>query len=149
MASVTLCLCVCLHFIKENGLSYQQIYSMTVARGVKRSKSCMITKTVMVAWLLVAVVLLLLMWDCTSYDCLVTDYSSGQWQQLVWYMSLCPDAHTQPFYDPLGFCPGLHGWAGTRKVKPIWICWSTGARDSEWQWHQLGHMQNLHLNPNT
>jgi len=27
------------------------------------------------------------------------------------------------------------GWAGTRKVKPIW------ARDSEWQWHQLGHMQ--------
>jgi len=28
--------------------------------------------------------------------------------------------HTQPFYGPLGF---------------------TGARDSEWQWHQLGHMQ--------
>jgi len=26
----------------------------------------------------------------------------------------------------------------TRKVKPIWF---TGARDSEWQWHQLGHMQ--------
>ena len=28
--------------------------------------------------------------------------------------------------------PGLPRWAGTRKVKP---------RDSEWQWHQLGHMQ--------
>jgi len=28
---------------------------------------------------------------------------------------------TQPFYGPLGFCPGLSGWAGTRKVKPIWI----------------------------
>jgi len=27
--------------------------------------------------------------------------------------------------------PGLPGRAGTRKVKP---------RDSEWQWHQLGHM---------
>jgi len=27
--------------------------------------------------------------------------------------------HThQPFYGPLGFCPGLLGWAGTRKVKP-------------------------------
>ena len=26
----------------------------------------------------------------------------------------------------------------TRKVKPIWIY---TAKDSEWQWHQLGHMQ--------
>jgi len=28
--------------------------------------------------------------------------------------------HTQrqPFYGPLGFCPGLPGWASTRKVKP-------------------------------
>ena len=38
-------------------------------------------------------------------------------------------------------CPGLPGWAGTRKVKPIWILLITEARDSEWQWHQLGHMQ--------
>ena len=36
-------------------------------------------------------------------------------------------------------CPGLPRWAGTRKVKPIWIF--TEARDSEWQWHQLCHMQ--------
>jgi len=35
----------------------------------------------------------------------------------------------------------------TEKVKPIWIYWSK--RQSEWQWHQLGHMQNLHLNPDT
>ena len=35
--------------------------------------------------------------------------------------------------------PGLPGWAGTRKVKSIWIF--TEAIDSEWQWHQLGHMQ--------
>ena len=35
--------------------------------------------------------------------------------------------------------PGLPGWAGTRKVKPIWILLKQ--RDSEWQWHQLGHMQ--------
>ena len=28
--------------------------------------------------------------------------------------------HTQPFYGPRGFCPGLPGCAGTRKVKPIW-----------------------------
>ena len=35
----------------------------------------------------------------------------------------------------MALCPGLPGWAGTRKVKPIWI------RDSEWQWQQLGHTQ--------
>ena len=40
--------------------------------------------------------------------------------------------------------PGLPGLAGTRKVKPIdgsLILDFTEARDSEWQWHQLGHMQ--------
>jgi len=36
-------------------------------------------------------------------------------------------------------CPGLPGWAGTRKVKPIWMLLE--ARDSQWQWHQLGYMQ--------
>ena len=35
-------------------------------------------------------------------------------------------------------CPGLPGLAGTRKVKPIWISLK---QESEWQWHQLGHMQ--------
>jgi len=35
-------------------------------------------------------------------------------------------------------CPGLPKWAGTRKVKPLDF---TEARDSEWQWHRLGHMQ--------
>ena len=33
--------------------------------------------------------------------------------------------------------PGLPGWAGTRKTNLDF----TEARDSEWQWHQLGHMQ--------
>jgi len=36
-------------------------------------------------------------------------------------------------------CPGLHRWAGIRKVKTDLDF--TEARDSEWQWHQLGHMQ--------
>jgi len=35
--------------------------------------------------------------------------------------------------------PGLPGWASTRKAKPILDF--TETRDSEWQWHQLGHMQ--------
>ena len=38
----------------------------------------------------------------------------------------------------MALCLGLPGWAGTWKVKPVWI---SGAGDSEWQWHQLGHMQ--------
>jgi len=37
---------------------------------------------------------------------------------------LITHTHTQPFYGPLGFCSGLPGWAGTRKVKPISIYWS-------------------------
>jgi len=51
--------------------------------------------------------------------------------------------HTQPFYCSAGICPGLPGWAGTRKVKPERVNQSgfTGARDSEWQWHLLGYMQ--------
>ena len=32
--------------------------------------------------------------------------------------------HTQSFYCSSGICPGLPGWAGTRKVKPILIYWS-------------------------
>jgi len=35
--------------------------------------------------------------------------------------------------------PGLPRWAGTRKVKTNLDF--TEARDSEWQWHQLGRMQ--------
>ena len=40
-------------------------------------------------------------------------------------------AHTHTCLTAL--CPGLPGWAGTRK--------ETEARGSEWQWHQLGHIQ--------
>jgi len=38
----------------------------------------------------------------------------------------------------MALCPGLLGLAGTRKVNQ---CGFTGARDSKWQWYQLGHMQ--------
>ena len=43
------------------------------------------------------------------------------------------------YYTTTHVCPGLPGWAGTRKVKTNLDF--TEARDSEWQWHQLGHMQ--------
>ena len=38
----------------------------------------------------------------------------------------------------IALCRGLPGWAGIRKENQSGF---TGARDSEWQWHQLGHMQ--------
>ena len=50
---------------------------------------------------------------------------------------MCSVPHTHTRLTAL--CPGLPGWAGTRKVKPNLDF--TEARDSEWQWHQLGHMQ--------
>jgi len=39
----------------------------------------------------------------------------------------------------MALCVGLPGWASTREVKTNLDF--TEARDSEWQWHQLGHMQ--------
>ena len=48
-------------------------------------------------------------------------------------------AHTHAHTRLMALFPGLPGWAGTRKVKPILDF--TEATDPEWQWHQLGHMQ--------
>jgi len=48
----------------------------------------------------------------------------------------CRVVHTRVRLTAL--CSGLPGWAGTRKVKPIWILLK---QESEWQWHQLGCMQ--------
>jgi len=47
------------------------------------------------------------------------------------------NTHTHPHLTAL--VPGLPRWASTRKVKTSLDF--TEARDSEWQWHQLGHMQ--------
>jgi len=43
--------------------------------------------------------------------------------------------HTHVLW-PCGLCPELPGWATTRTNLDF-----TEARDSEWQWHQPGHMQ--------
>jgi len=60
--------------------------------------------------------------------------------------SLISYTHTHTHTRLTALFPGLPGWASTRKVKPIWISGKTNldfteARDSEWQWHQLGPMQ--------
>jgi len=48
------------------------------------------------------------------------------------------NTHTHTHTRLTALCPGLPGWAGTRKIKQIWIL---EKQESEWQWHQLGHMQ--------
>ena len=54
--------------------------------------------------------------------------------------------HTHTHTRLTAHCPGLPRWSGTRQLKPIWILLkqeivTTTTTDSEWQWHQLGHMQ--------
>ena len=50
-------------------------------------------------------------------------------------------ALTENYYTRLtALCPGLTRWAGTRREIKTNLDF-TEARDSEWQWHQLGHMQ--------
>ena len=62
------------------------------------------------------------------------DWSKARRYVDTWLMisisNYCTHTHTRL----MALCPGLPGWAGTRKD-------FTGARDSEWQWHQLGSMQ--------
>ena len=58
--------------------------------------------------------------------------TSTPWGDVVIYLT-----HTHTHLTAL--FPGLPGWAGTRKEKTNLDF--TEARDSEWQWHQLGHMQ--------
>ena len=38
----------------------------------------------------------------------------------------------------MALCPGLPGWASTKRKTNLDF---TEARNSEWRWHQLGHMQ--------
>ena len=45
-------------------------------------------------------------------------------ESILFWNTFSTGTHSQPCYGHLGFCPGLPGWAGTRKVKPIWIYWS-------------------------
>ena len=45
--------------------------------------------------------------------------------------------HTHTHTRLSALCPGLPGWAGKGKTNLDF----TEARDSEWQWHLLGHMQ--------
>ena len=51
-------------------------------------------------------------------------------------MSVFTHTHTNPFNAPFSRTTRV-GWYQKCKTNLDF----TGARDSEWQWHQLGHMQ--------
>jgi len=55
--------------------------------------------------------------------------------------TLCRHTHTHPFNGPLSGTTQV-SWYQKGKTNLDF----TGARDSEWQWHQLGHA-SLHLTP--
>ena len=74
----------------------------------------------------------------------VPTYGAALWVKPLWLWldlhsciaSGCIEKHTHTHLTAL--FPGLPGWAGTRKVKPIWILLK---QETEWQWYQLGHRQ--------
>ena len=70
-------------------------------------------------------------WDHTSSTALSEVYSR------YWFTAI--HAHTHTHTRLTAIFPGLPRLAGTRKVKTNLDF--TGARDSEWKWHQLGYMQ--------
>ena len=60
----------------------------------------------------------------------------NKWR-IISLLSLTNYTHTHTaILHPSELCLGLPGWVSTRTNLD-----STEARDSEWQWHQLGHMQ--------
>ena len=66
----------------------------------------------------------------------VPDFNVKVWSWVNACSLLCSNnTHTRL----MALCPGLPGWASTKKRKTNLDF--TEARDSEWQWHQLGHMQ--------
>ena len=77
--------------------------------------------------------------------CAITVLMTSEWRSLSnWWVTMWKSIGPLQFYwhthtRLTALCPGLPGWAGTRDVQPIWILLKQ--RDSEWQWHPLGHTQ--------
>ena len=83
---------------------------------------------------------LLIIHSVTKNDTDVGRYSFDVHRQIfITFGRNVADTHTHTHAHLTDLCPGLPGWAGTSKGKPNLDF--TEARDSEWQWHQLGHMQ--------
>ena len=96
----------------------------------------------------------ILIWQLTPYERARHQYQSPVWcknspshlnSNLISSLAQC-NVHNMFGMNTLththtrltALCPGLPGWAGTRKVKQIWILLK---QESEWQWNPLGHMQ--------
>ena len=59
-------------------------------------------------------------------------------------INIMSHTHAHTHLWPSGLCPGLPGWAGTRKVKPIWIYWSKRQSVAV---ASAGPYTNMHLAP--
>jgi len=74
--------------------------------------------------------------ECSTSQCANADPDNNPSPMLKsWFLSPFPTGNAHSFNGPF---PGLPRWAGTRKVNQSGF---TETRDSEWQWHQLSHMQ--------
>jgi len=65
--------------------------------------------------------------------------------KIMFVLYKCTHTHKRftALFDFVGDYPGEPAPI-SRKVKPIWI---TGARDSEWQWHQLARHNHVSIPP--
>jgi len=70
------------------------------------------------------------------FDTVASVYFVGK---MYLYFSIGNGQHTHIHTRLTALYPGLPGWAGTRKVKPI--CILLKQETVSGQWHQLGHMQ--------
>ena len=86
-----------------------------------------------------------LQWLNTAADCPVARpccHPHNTTQQSTVYPDSLLTKHTRTHTHTrlTALCPGIPGWAGTRKVKPIWILLKQETVSGR-QWHPLGHMQ--------
>ena len=79
--------------------------------------------------------LFLSMWFVVWYILNVVIMWQASWTVSL-FIQIVRDTYTHTRFT--AHFPGIPRWAGTRKVTNLDF---TEARDSEWQWHQLGHMQ--------
>jgi len=82
-------------------------------------------------------------WFCDFFILGMRHSCNGQLAELaqrVWHPPLKSESvtytHTQPFYGPFSGTTRISRYQKGKTNLDF-----TEARDSEWQWHQLGHMQ--------
>jgi len=64
---------------------------------------------------------------------LISSHSgNGNCVELQWLIYISGDINIHTHTRLMALCPGLPGWAGTRKVKPIWIQETVSGSGNSW-----------------